>query len=78
MAARGYDRDGMQVENIGQVFQVLPVHCREVAKNCLQLVLPRINPLIFSFRCSNSNFMIENRFFVKNLSSLDQNTAKSP
>ena len=30
-------------------------------KTDLKFVLPLINPLIFSFRCSNSNFMLEKR-----------------
>ena len=36
------------------------------------------NEMIFSSRCSNNNFMLEKRFYVKYLSSFDQNTAKSP
>ena len=34
--------------------------------------------LIFSSRCTNSNFMLEKRFFVKYFSSLDQTIAESP
>ena len=46
------------------------------APSLLPLQIP--NPFIFSSRCSESNFMLAKKCFVKYLSCFDQNTAKSP
>ena len=65
----------LQLEKLGQLLQVLSVYFGEIAKNQLKFVLHRKNHLIFSSRCSTKNFMEEKKFFVRCLSSFDQNTA---
>ena len=42
--ADGYDGNGLQLETIGQFFQVLPVYFREVAKNLLWLFFVEEKP----------------------------------
>ena len=70
---------GLQLEKVGQCFKALPVHFREGTTNGgFLFALPRRKSLIFTSRCRKSNCMIQNRFFVKKFSSLDQNTANSP
>ena len=65
------------LEKLTNFFLVLPLYFREVAKiDCI--VLPTRKTLAFSSRCCKSDFMSQERFFVRKLSSFDQNTAKSP
>ena len=79
LVADGLDGSGLQLEKIGQFFQVVPVFFRKVTIYKITIVCSSDKKtLVFSSQCCMSNFMLKNRLSVKYLSGFDQNIAKLP
>ena len=74
-AADGLDANGLQREEIGHFFQVLPVYFGDIAKSDLQLVLHWRNHLFFSSHWYTNNFKLEKKFYAKYFSSFDKKKA---
>ena len=59
------------LKKLANYFKFFAFILGKLLKPDLQFVFHRTNQLVFSYRCSTNNFMLEKRFYVKFLSSFD-------